>query len=346
MDISMISNNKLIQNTTSKSKKVKINVKSENDNNSSNMDTVEFSSKENEYLLCENYSNINTYSKIDISKIQYSCSMNIESIATETMNKYYNGDISEDELQDSFENCCVLYLDMLDQTGVDSSTDSSKEAAVMRVFTSFQKMNCVYSIFDCETVAKKIASSYGYSGEGRDDFVYYDSDIYYKNKNIEKTLTNIVQSSFSNYGLTDLDAQAKVIEREQNNHLYGGLTFNSHWATMAEYGVNVCNMTSLDEEPPEGFKFFYKQNQTSSIADRNGNITLDSQKGILIVWSGKEMQKIDVPFNNSTDLGELAGFFNAGELYNQTAGINPSLMGFINNFNIYTRTYSFLKFSI
>lgn len=301
------------------------------------------SSTSEEPLLCENYNNIARYTEDEKFNITYRCSQQIEATATDVMYKYYNGELTETELKNSFHNCCNLYLATLKNVGSDYTSETIKEKAIAHVFTSFQRVNCNCSIEECRTIGKSIASNYEYTGESRDDFVYYDADIYYKNKEIENTLINIVQSMSSAYDL-NLDAKEKVLDIQKHTQIHGGLTFNSSWDTYAKYGVNISSMTSIDEEPPKGFRFFFKQNQTSSIADKNGNITLDSQKGILITWSGKTMTKFDVPFNNSTNLGPLAGIFNAAELTN--SGEVQHIPSFLSHFNIYTRTYSFINYFI
>ncbi len=241
----------------------------------SEIDTYEHNLEQKEVLPCENYNNMHTYAKKKklIDNIQYNYSRKITLTARESMEQYYNGNITEEELKNSYKNCCALYLDMLCETGEDFETNEAKEQAVMRAFSSFQNTNCTCAMFECDRV--------------------------------------------------------------------GGLTFNSRWADSAEYGANIGNMTAIMEEPPAGFRFFYKVNQTSSIADATGAITLDSQKGIMIVWNGEKERKVDIPFNGSTSLGELAQIFNAAELYGQVKDYDSSILEYLRHFNIYTRTYSF-----
>lgn len=311
--------------------------------NKSEIDTYEHNLEQKEVLPCENYNNMHTYAKKKklIDNIQYNYSRKITLTARESMEQYYNGNITEEELKNSYKNCCALYLDMLCETGEDFETNEAKEQAVMRAFSSFQNTNCTCAMFECDRVGEQLARQYGYTGEQNIDFLYYDADVYYKSKEIEETLTGIVQSMFSEYGLENLNAEKKVKELEETTPRVGGLTFNSRWADSAEYGANIGNMTAITEEPPAGFRFFCKVNQTSSIADATGAITLDSQKGIMIVWNGEKEQKVDIPFNGSTSLGELAQIFNAAELYGQVEDYDSSILEYLRYFNIYTRTYSF-----
>lgn len=316
--------------------------------NNSEVDTYEHSVEGQGIQPCENYNNMRTYSKMKVitDKIKIAYSDQITELAESTMEQYYNGDITEEELKNSYETCCNLYFDMLRELGEDPNTEESKKRAVMRAFTSFQNENCTCSMFECDKIGKRLASQYGYTEEQNIDYLYYDADSYYKNEKIRETLTDIVQSMFSDYELNDLNAEKEIAKLEKSKPVYGGLTFNSRWAASAKYGANIGNLTSITEAPPEGFRFFYKVNQTSSIADATGAITLDSQKGIMIIWDGNKKQAIDVPFNGSTSLGELAEIFNAADLYGKTEDCNPRVLEYLQHFNIYTRTYSFIHLLI
>lgn len=314
-----------------------------NESHTNNLqDTLQLSSPSSEPLPSETYNKTSCITSNKAFKMSYNCSQEIETIAKDTMTKYYNHELPTNELSNAFETCCNLYLHTLKEIRPNYNNKQMKEKAIEHVFTSFQRINCYCSLENCNKIAKSIASSYG-NNEGREDFVYYDSDIYYYNKDIQNTLTDIVQSMFTHYGL-ELNSKDKIAEWQKNTNISGGLTFNSTWNNNAKYGVNICTMTSIDAEPPKGFKFFYKQNQNASMLDKNGSITLDSQKGVLVTIFGEKANKIDVPFNNSTNLGPLIGIFNAGKLLN----INETtpLLNFLNYFNIYTRTYSFINYNI
>ena len=58
-------------------------------------------------------------------------------------------------------------------------------------------------------VIDKIALEYGYTGEFREDYVYYDADIYYKTKSIEGDLAGIVKEMFQTYNL-DLNVEDEI----------------------------------------------------------------------------------------------------------------------------------------
>lgn len=346
MNINSISNSCLGQNITAQDDTIK--EQSTKGANSSGMDIVEISSSEDRVFPCENYNNIMAISKDKIENIKYSFGLKIEDIGYDAMQKYSGGEISKEELKDIFDECCDMYLDMLNQTGVNSDTDISKEKAVMYTYGIFQYYNCMCSVDKCISMAREIAKDYGYTGKEREDFVYYDADIYYEHKENKETLTDFVGNMFSTYGLDKLNVEDKIKEAEDNSYkANGGITFHGQWSIgYARNGLNICSMTQINDEPPKGFKMFYKQKQNASIVDESGTITLDSQKGVLLIGSDDKVRKIDVPFNNSTNLGELAEFFNAGELYNKMSDVDQMLMSFLNHFNIYTRTYSFLEYSL
>jgi hypothetical protein len=236
---------------------------------------------------------------------------------------------------------------MLQKSGIDATTDKSKQRAVMHVFEEFQFSNCISGVNECSSIADKIALEYGYTGEFREDYVYYDADIYYKTKSIEGDLADIVKEMFKTYKL-DLDAEKEIKDTiTHSRKLDGGITFHGRWSTRyAECGVNICHMVSIEEEPPAGFKFFYKERKYPVGTKFGGNDTTSWQKGVLLTWMGNKRIETDIPFNYSRCDGPIAEFFNAGELFGRVEGMDRSILAFLNNFNVYTRRYSKFTYRI
>lgn len=306
----------------------------------SDRDTFELSTESGKAYF-GTYSLLETYKKNEIIEMQYGYVHKIGGIATKKVDQYYYGTISKEELKNTFSECCDMYLEMFQKSGLDSTTDQSKHRAVMKVFEDFQNSNCVSGVRECSDIADKIALEYGYTGEYRSDYVYYDADIYYKTKSIEGDLGNIVKEMFQTYHL-NLNVEDEMQNaKEHTARCDGGITFNGRWSTgHAECGVNICHMVSIEEEPPKGFKFFYKESKYPKGMKFSENDTTSWQKGVLLTWMGNKRIETDIPFNYSLCDGPIAEFFNAGELFSKIDGLDSGILAFLNNFNVYTRRYS------
>lgn len=287
------------------------------------------------------YSLLETYKKNEIIEMQFEYVHKIGGIANKKVDQYYTGAISKEELKNTYNECCEMYLEMLQKSGIDSTSDQSKKRAVMHVFEEFQFSNCISGVNECSEIADQIALEYGYTGEFREDYVYYDADIYYKTKSIEGDLGDIVKGMFETYNL-DLSVEDEIRNaKAHSGKLNGGITFNGRWSTgYAECGVNICHMVSIEEEPPKGFKFFYKESKYPKGMKFSENDTTSWQKGVLLTWIGNKRIETDIPFNYSLCDGPIAEFFNAGELFSKTDGLDSGILAFLNNFNVYTRRYS------
>lgn len=318
----------------SQSPKVKVKI-------TSNRDTFELSTDSGGKAYFGTYSLLEEYKKNKIIDMQVGYVHKIGDIANKVVDQYYNGVISKEELKNTFNECCDMYLEMLQKSGIDSTTDQSKQRAVMKVFEEFQNGNCVSGVRECNKIGDKIALEYGYTGEYRPDYVYYDADIYYKTKSIEGDFADIINEMFQAYNL-DLSVEDEIKNtKEHTARCDGGITFNGRWSTgYAECGVNICHMVSIEEEPPKGFKFFYKESKYPKGMKFSENDTTSWQKGVLLTWIGNKRIETDIPFNYSLCDGPIAEFFNAGELFSKTDGLDSGILAFLNNFNVYTRRYS------
>lgn len=318
----------------SQSPKVKVKI-------TSNRDTFELSTDSGGKAYFGTYSLLEEYKKNKIIDMQVGYVHKIGDIANKVVDQYYNGVISKEELKNTFNECCDMYLEMLQKSGIDSTTDQSKQRAVMKVFEEFQNGNCVSGVRECNKIGDKIALEYGYTGEYRPDYVYYDADIYYKTKSIEGDLADIINEMFQAYNL-DLSVEDEIKNtKEHTARCDGGITFNGRWSMgYAECGVNICHMVSIEEEPPKGFKFFYKESKYPKGMKFSENDTTSWQKGVLLTWIGNKRIETDIPFNYSLCDGPIAEFFNAGELFSKTDGLDSGILAFLNNFNVYTRRYS------
>lgn len=307
----------------------------------SKKDTLELTEHKDKIYCSENYTNYNNEKQNRIMNMRAYYVFAIGEIANKTVDKYYTGAISKAELKNTYNECCDMYLEMLQKSGIDSTTDQSKQRAVMHVFREFQFSNCISGVDECRDIADKIASEYGYTGEFREDYVYYDADIYYKTQSIEGDLAGIVKEMFQTYKL-DLNVEDEIKNAKANSgKLNGGITFNGRWSTgYAECGVNICHMVSIEEEPPKGFKFFYKESKYPKGVKFSENDTTSWQKGVLLTWMGDKRIETDIPFNYSLCDGPIAEFFNAGELFSKTDGLDSGILAFLNNFIVYTRRYS------
>lgn len=339
MDISKVSNIISTYTTASICNENNAKVSTNIINNTSNQDSVIINSYDETALPCDNY----TASAISLKKLSYSFGVDMRQNIMDTLYDYYSGNVTEQDVLDCYENWCQKYYEFKLQNGIISDSDEDKQAVILQTYETFQHLNSLCAVNTGRKEADKIAEECGYTGEGNRDFVYYDSNLYYKCESVRSSLIEKTDNIFQTSGLDDTHLKDKIATVEESTE-YPGITFNEVWNDYAKNGINLCEMADTSIQPPENFSFFYKQNYYSSILDSEGNITLDSQKGIAIITQNNILDKLFIPFNNSTALGELKEYFNVGNLY-ENMDLNSESMSFIQYFSVYTRTYSFFHLS-
>ena len=131
------------------------------------------------------------------------------------------------------------------------------------------------------------------NGHDRDtkDWVYYDSDYYYRSEEMKGSLINMIQRIATRYQVeaSDLNLQTEYPANDVRNGIYSSYNAYINHSTREEHRIgSIIDETMV---PPKGFRFFYKSNEAGT------NLwvpTLDAPQdepeaafdGVLQVWYG------------------------------------------------------------
>lgn len=231
-----------------------------------------------------------------------------------TLEDYYAGKLSDEELEESFLSYCA-------QLG------ACNKAQILDVYENFINMSRYASTNTCARAASELDQKYGGS---RRDSVYYSADIYYAFEKVKEIARNASDKIAGELNLGEMDFE----EREKNTifNLDGDFSFNGHWAWTAQNLMNRCTMIDSDMVPPEGFEFYYKERSTP-----------DSEEGVMILGINGARKEITVPFRMPrAGITEYIQKFNAAELFQYKEGDTAKYEDygrFLRNFDIYTRYY-------
>ena len=255
------------------------------------------------------------------------------------MKKYINGQIPIDDIWNTFKNSFEELFNFQVKNGIIEDTDRNKTEEILRKYEAFVHDANIAAVNKCIETGNRIAAQYDPERMDNRDAVYYDADMYYECEDIKELLQDYTRNLLEEHGLdTDL-LNDKFEKIEKNSHYMDEITFNGMWNNRAMNAMERCEMIDIKAVPPKGMTFFYKERMHSSIIDKNGRITLDSQVGIILIGSKNHKNySLKVPYNNSLVLGELKDIFNAGELIHDK--LDEETVQFLKNFNVYTRAYS------
>ena len=231
-----------------------------------------------------------------------------------TLEDYYAGKLSDEELEEAFVSYCV-------DAGVDG------KSRLLDVYENFINMSRYASTNACAKAAGELDQKYGGSCH---DSVYYSADIYYAFEKVREIARKASDKVSETLDLGELDFE----EREKSTifNLDGDFSFNGHWAWTAKNLMNRCTMIDSNMVPPEGFAFYYKE--------RNAP---DSEEGVMILGINGRDKEITVPFRMPrAGITESTQKFNAAGLFKYTQRDTAKYEDynrFLKNFDIYTRYY-------
>ncbi len=240
------------------------------------------------------------------------------------MRNFYTGKISANELEAFFEECCLaMRKHVASERWTSGDDERDQQKIVGEIYEIFAKENARAASYANNMEGEAMNMLYG----GReDDWVYYNSDYHYKCEETKKILQNAAENMANKWGIPAVDTEE--IEKNSGFTLDGGFDFNSRWNFSFRNQVGRASIADESVIPPEHFKFFYKEGESQDGGD---------------LWcsrDGLEMKR-KVPFYTSGDslkgqifsLKRLLGdFFQAG---------NKDDLGFLSNFTIFTRMYSY-----
>ncbi|MBD5522557.1 MAG: hypothetical protein HDR03_15260 [Lachnospiraceae bacterium] len=252
----------------------------------------------------------------DMQKSIYNC-----------MTDYYSGKISQSDVEDYFEECCtsmrIYRTQMRQTTGTD---EEDNQQIVAQMYEMFAKKNAIAAQNANYNEGLAINATYG----GRsDDFVYYNSDYYYKCEETKELLQKAAHNMTDKWEIPEIDTEE--IEKNSIYTIDGGFDYNSMWNINYRNQVGRASMEDESLVPPENFKFFYKQN---------------SFDGILSVSWNDCQEYINIPFSISKT-GSLKGqIFNVNDLLSdnfKTEDNYKNYSRFLSSLTVFTRQYSFIS---
>lgn len=243
------------------------------------------------------------------------------------------GEISDSQFKNQLQDICKDRKAYLTQCRYTTGKDEKDNQKIIEgIYEYSQKRNVRAIVSLCFEKGKEIAECYG--GSDKWDWVYYDADYYYQSEYLKELLREAASELAEEWGTGTIDFEG--IEKKSMYTADGGLDFNSTWNHKADMHRGVASLNDFTILPEPGFSFFYQENKHRVV--QYG--TLEIQAGICIVKYGKDVWKMDVPFNNSCCLGELADYFNVSELFGRKGFVSDTgLLGFLSHFEIFTYFY-------
>jgi len=287
-------------------------------------------------FISENYNDIFTVTGIPKNYLSLSENGHGQKIREEMEAVIYSwgrGEISDSQFKSHFHDICKDRRVFLAQCRYTTGRNEKDNKQIIEgIYGYSQKCNVGAMVHLCFEKGREIADSYG-GGDTR-NWVYYDADYYYKSEDLKNLLREAATEMAEEWGTDIIDFED--IEKSSFLTVNGGLDFNSTWNHKAYMCRGIASLNDFAVLPEPGFSFFYQENKHKIV--QYG--TLEIQAGICIVKYGKDVWKLDVPFNNSCCLGELADFFNTGELFERKGSVyNTGLLDFLRHFEIFTYVY-------
>lgn len=237
------------------------------------------------------------------------------------MTDFYAGKISQSDVRDYFEECCVsmrIYRTQQCQTSGYNVTDN--QLIVSQIYENFAKMNARAA--QNANYDEGLAENQTYGGKS-DDWVYYNSHYYYQCEETKELLQSVVWNMAEKWELPAIDTED--IEKNAIYTLDGGFDYNSGWNWLYRNQVGRGSMEDESVEPPKEFRFFYKQN---------------SFDGTLWVSLNGDRKDINVPFSISPDTikGQI---YRVYDLMDDTfRAENKKDSKFLSGFTVFMRQYA------
>ncbi|MBR1599919.1 MAG: hypothetical protein IJ661_13555 [Lachnospiraceae bacterium] len=298
-------------------------------------DRMEITSESQTVVPSENYNNIRYNETTNLAFIRGDGKNVFHRNITDYMYQYCQGDFSNDELKQKFKDICNEVYEYNFELNYISETDNEgKLRLISEVYAIFQNGNAGSMAKLCMDAGTGIASQYGNNDIG---WVYYDTDYRNKSENIHEFLKDVTNEISKEWAGQTLDFEK--IEMENGLLRVSGKDFDTHWNHIAR-DLYMCSLKDIQNSDfsetvssGERFSFFYK---AVAAPGREGENTLETQKGVILLELGERKWKLDVPFNNSTVLGDLAYNFNVGSLFERYANDNPVMLRLLKHFNVFS----------
>ena len=252
---------------------------------------------------------------------------------SDCMRKFYEGKISEEEVEEYFRLCCTsmrIYRTQQHQTSGKNEEDNRQ--IISEIYNVFAKKNMIAAGNANYYEGEKINASYG---GWSDDWVYYNADYYYKCEETRDKLRQIAENAAAKWEVSSFDALE--VEKNSKYTMDGGLDFNSGWNFDFRNQRGIGSIAKESVVPPKGFKMFYKESVPHAV--KGGDIV---SIGALEIAIGKSNYKCEFSFK-TLRLGLKGHIYSIDELIKEHLSEKdnkPDFIEFLSNFSVFTRVYS------
>lgn len=256
---------------------------------------------------------------------------------TRTLNDYYSGKATVDDVTSSFKNAFQAMQNHMigDHYTTQNDVESNKQI-LLDTYNVFRQYAVSTASTACQNEGQKIAKQYGM--EGNPDWVYYNSDYYNKSEAAKSAVKDCAADLAKKLGLGNVDFPTKF-DDPLRAELYDN--FNTNWNWSSTKNVGISSMLNPDKIPPKDFKLFFKENKYSDEQAAKAGPGINRDAGALWVSSGKWKQETEVPFSYNYDKN---GHFNAASLI-QASGVSctnsEEINSFLKNFDVYLKAYAY-----
>ena len=286
-------------------------------------------------LPCDLYANIRNCKKMPKSTFADSFGYDMEDEIFLYMCDFYQNKLDQVKLGEYFQNCCSsmrAYRMRQGQTSGDNTDHNCQIISQMYEVFAKQSVRAAGQTNCLEGM--KINQSYGAMGQV-DDWVYYNSDYYYKSNEVKLQLQDLTQTMANQWNVGSIDTE-KI---EQNSILTadGKFDFNSYWNFLFRNEVGRGSIEKENTVPPKGFVLFYKE----SIASNTKEVS-DVQKGLLKMKLGTDLYTKEIPFTISGN-GLQGQIFHLHAFMQDDLGMTEQTkqtIEFLNSFALFTKWYA------
>ena len=249
--------------------------------------------------------------------------------------EYYAGNKSAEDVKNEFDSLVKKVWELDQNMGVVEDDCEHYGKVVSSVFKRF-KMMSVQEAFSANLFeGKKLADQYG--TPGKRNFMYYNSDYYFQSESMNDILTRHASEMLEEFG-----AEGKLDTKMINPTHENFNTFMKHWM---RYECCMGDIIDTTMEPPQGFKFLYKENRyTQADIDAMGEKAIKSNTksidGLLKILYGN--RTVGESVNLRYDISEANGF-NVLELLGRIENVgwtDEVFNQFLKNINIHRTCYN------
>lgn len=244
---------------------------------------------------------------------------------TDCMKDYYEGKISQRDVHNYLEECCISMQRYRAGQGQTSGNDAmDKKQIISEVYEIFAKENAR----SAQNANYKEGAALNETYDGRkDDWVYYNSDYHYQCEEMKQVLQKAVSDMTAKWEIPDIDTEE--IEKNSDLTLDGGFDFNSTWNFTYRNQVGRGSIADESLLSPKNFKFFFKESY--------------SDEGSLRMSLNGQQTNVKVPYTTSRT-GSLRGqIFHVNDLledFLKSGNKNEEFQSFLKNITVFTRWYA------